>query len=112
MNGRCLLHRTYYDLLKIPKDAGAEEIRHAYHELARVLHPDKNPNKGATDQFLNLQNAYETLSDPERRAAYDKKLKKESDEPILVDVSYSRKHISVIQESQLMYALLEITPSS
>ena len=103
---------TFYDVLKIPKDAGDEEIRHAYHELARVLHPDKNPNKGATDQFLNLQNAYETLADPERRAAYDRKLKKESDEPILVEVSYSRKHISVIQESQLMYALLEITPSS
>jgi Ca-activated chloride channel family protein len=100
---------NYYDLLKIPKDAGAEEIRHAYHELARVLHPDKNPNVGATDQFLNLQTAYDTLTDPARRAAYDKKLKSESDEPIQVDVSFSRKRLSVQQESQLIYALLEIT---
>ena len=85
---------NYYDLLNIPKDAGAEEIRHAYHELARLLHPDKNPNKGATDQFLNLQIAYETLIDPARRAAYDKKLRKESDDPILVEVSYSRQRLT------------------
>jgi Ca-activated chloride channel family protein len=102
---------NYYDLLKIPKDAGTEEIRHAYHELARVLHPDKNPNKGATDQFLSLQTAYETLADPVRRIAYDKKLKKESDDPIQVDISYSRQRLSVQQESQLMYVLLEVTPT-
>ena len=101
----------YYDLLKIPKDTEAEEIRHAYHELARVLHPDKNPNRRATDQFLNLQTAYETLSDPARRTAYDKKLKNESDEPILVDTSFSRKHLSIMQESQLIYTLLEIKAS-
>jgi Ca-activated chloride channel family protein len=102
---------NYYDLLKIPRDAGTEEIRHAYHELARVLHPDKNPNKGATDQFLSLQTAYETLADPVRRAAYDRKLKKESDDPIQVDISYSRQRLSFQSESQLMYALLEITPA-
>lgn len=100
---------NYYDLLNIPKDAGAEEIRRAYHDLARVLHPDKNPNAGATDQFLSLQTAYETLVDPARRAAYDKKLKRESDEPVQVDISFSRKHLSIQQESQLMYALLEVT---
>jgi Ca-activated chloride channel family protein len=99
---------NYYELLNIPKDAGAEEIRHAYHELARVLHPDKNPNKSATDQFLNLQAAYETLVDPARRLAYDKKLKKESDDPILVDLTYSRQRLTLQPESQLIYVLLEI----
>ena len=102
--------QNYYDLLKIPRDAEAEEIRRAYHELARVLHPDKNPSQGATDQFLDLQTAYDTLSDPDRRAAYDKKLKSETDEPILIDVSYSRKHLAILpDEKQLMYVLLEMT---
>ena len=87
------------------------KIRHAYHELTRLLHPDKNPSKDATVQFLNLQTAYETLNDTARRAAYDKKLRKESDEPILVDVVYSRQHLTVQSESQLMYVLLTITPS-
>jgi Ca-activated chloride channel family protein len=103
---------SYYDLLKIPTDAGAEEIRHAYHELARQLHPDKNPNKSTTEKFLNLQTAYDTLSDPARRAAYDKKLKRESDEPIQVDISFSRKRLTIQQESQLIYVLQEITPAT
>ncbi|QDS72001.1 hypothetical protein FKW77_001790 [Venturia effusa] len=66
------LPTNYYTILHLPTTATDEEIRRNYKELARILHPDKNPDDPkATAEFQILQEAYSTLSDPLRRAQYD-----------------------------------------
>lgn len=64
--------KDYYKLLGISKDATEQEIKKAYRKLAIIHHPDKNPdNPEAEHQFKEIQEAYETLSDPQKRARYD-----------------------------------------
>ena len=64
--------RDYYEILGVGRDADAEDIRKAYRKLAVKFHPDKNPgDKHAEEKFKELGEAYEALSDPQKRAAYD-----------------------------------------
>jgi molecular chaperone DnaJ len=68
MNGK----RDYYEVLGVPRQAAAEEIKRAYRKLAIQFHPDKNPgNKKAEERFKELSEAYEALSDPKKRSMYD-----------------------------------------
>ncbi len=64
--------RDYYDVLGVPKDASEGDIKKAYRKKAVQYHPDKNPDdKDAEDKFKEVGEAYEVLSDDQKRAAYD-----------------------------------------
>lgn len=64
--------KDYYKILGVEKDANDNEIKKAYRRLAIVHHPDKNPeDESAAERFKDVGEAYETLSDPEKRARYD-----------------------------------------
>ncbi|MDJ0553619.1 MAG: J domain-containing protein [Microcoleaceae cyanobacterium MO_207.B10] len=65
--------RNYYQILNVTKDASVDEIKKAYRRLARQFHPDVNPgNKEAEEKFKDINEAYDILSDIEKRAQYDK----------------------------------------
>lgn len=64
-------YRDYYATLGVEPSASAEEIRKAYRRLARQYHPDVSKEAGAEDRFKEVSEAYQTLSDPEKREAYD-----------------------------------------
>lgn len=101
---------NYYARLGVSKTASLEEIRLAYHNAARRLHPDVNPDPQATDMFLKVQEAYDVLSVPERRQEYDKTLPEgASGPPVTLDVIYSRSRLARVEEPQLIYALMELT---
>jgi molecular chaperone DnaJ len=64
--------RDYYEILSVERMASTEEIKKSYRKLAVKYHPDKNPgDKTAEEQFKELGEAYEILSDPQKRALYD-----------------------------------------
>jgi molecular chaperone DnaJ len=64
--------RDYYEVLGVNRDASNEEIKKAYRRLAMKYHPDRNPDKPqAEERFKEVKEAFEVLSDPDKRAAYD-----------------------------------------
>lgn len=66
-------YKDYYKTLGVKKNAGADEIKKAYRKLARKHHPDVNPgDKAAEEKFKDINEAYEVLSDEEKRAKYDR----------------------------------------
>lgn len=64
--------RDYYEILSIPRNATSDDIKKAYRKLALKYHPDRNPgNKEAEEKFKEISEAYEVLSDAQKRQAYD-----------------------------------------
>ncbi len=64
-------YKDYYAILEVKRDATADDIKTAYRRLARKYHPDVSKEAGAEEKFKEMAEAYETLKDPEKRAAYD-----------------------------------------
>ena len=64
-------YKDYYAALGVPRDAGADDIKKAYRKLARQYHPDVSKSADAEAKFKEVGEAYATLKDPEKRAAYD-----------------------------------------
>jgi Ca-activated chloride channel family protein len=102
----------YYVAIGVDRSASQEEIKRAYLQAAQRLHPDKNKAQGETEIFLEIQQAYETLSNPKRRKQYDATLPPEEapDLPVKYKVYYSRPNLVRMDESQMLYVLLEIKP--
>ena len=67
-----LAYTDYYEVLGVPRDADQDAIRRAYRKLARQYHPDLNADSDAEDRFKELGEAYEVLSDPDKRERYDR----------------------------------------
>ena len=65
--------KDYYAILGVNKSASADDIKRAFRQLARKYHPDVNPgNQEAESKFKELNEAYEVLSDPDKRQKYDR----------------------------------------
>ena len=64
-------YKDYYAALGVPRDASADAIKSAYRKLARKFHPDVSTEKDAEERFKDIGEAYETLKDADKRAAYD-----------------------------------------
>jgi Ca-activated chloride channel family protein len=128
----------HYAALGVRRGATPREIRRAYLAAARKLHPDKNEAPGETELFLQVQQAYEVLSNAKRRAQYDATLPPEQppdeaapavEEPpvkkgkipqhppaqdtgptVLHEVHFSRPNLVRLGEPQMIYLLLEVSP--
>lgn len=104
--------RDYYNILGVFRDASQEEIKRAYFEAAQKLHPDKNVAVGETELFLEIQQAYEVLSNPKRRNLYDATLPPEIETNTVIknEILFSRPNLVKLDEPQLLYILLEASP--
>lgn len=103
----------YYGLLNIPRSATQEEIRRAYLHAAKRLHPDKNVAPGETELFLGVHQAYQVLSDPIRRSAYDATLPPEKPTTPIFTCQFllSRNNLNHLTEKQRIYLLLKLIPT-
>jgi Ca-activated chloride channel homolog len=101
---------NYYNILSIPFDATDLEIRDAYFREARRYHPDANPDKSVKDTFFQVQDAFSTLSDPEKRKQYNYRFtEQETHIGTSARLTLSQHNIPLLDERQLVYALLQIT---
>src|SRR5690606_24743458 len=71
-NAHIVMKRDYYEVLGVDRNADERELKKAYRKLALEYHPDRNPDPAAEEKFKEASEAYEVLSDPEKRAIYDR----------------------------------------
>jgi len=99
----------YYEFLQISPNAEPDTIHRVYRYLAGRLHPD-NPETGDAEKFFLLKQAYDALSDPERRAAYDATRKKEAPQsaPLSTSIDFMDSLEGELNRRLVMLALLYI----
>ncbi len=104
---------NFYARLGVPQTATQDEIRGAYHAAARKFHPDHNKDSNATEIFLQIQEAFDVLSDPSKRLLYDEQLPPDVTSPkdILINAIYSRESLTAMDRPQLLYVLLNVMPA-
>ena len=109
-----MANQDYYSLLGLRRNASPDEIRQAYFEAARHLHPDKNIAPGETELFLGAQEAYEVLSNLKKRARYDETLPPEKAPKILLEqkIFFSRQGLMRLDEPQIIYVMMEFSVPS
>ena len=106
--------QDYYAILGISPDADERVLKQAYRHLARLFHPDTSQETDAAIRFREVQEAYELLSDPLQREAYDHWRKREGLDraiPLQLRVTPSQSTLACISEKQILYVLIEITAS-
>jgi len=103
-------NQDFYSLLGVTRNASQEEIKRAYFRAAQKLHPDKNKAAGETELFMGVQQAYEALSNPKRRAQYDATLPPEQKQiyPYDQHVIYSRPAVFHLEDRQMLYVIIDI----
>lgn len=107
------VHTDYYAALGLDLFATADEIRRAYRQAVRRVHPDANGAAGSIEAFRQVQEAYEVLSDRDQRSAYDRWREQEglAQPPALrLRQTLSYAALPRLDEAQMLYALVEITP--
>ncbi len=103
-----------YEVLGVSPLATQEEIRRAYRALVRRYHPDSGTDEASTTRFLEIHQAYELLSDPARRRAYDRlhrERRGRKTTPFWWEVILSRQVLPALPEEQTLYVLIEIYPA-
>ncbi|HLF27019.1 MAG TPA: VWA domain-containing protein [Anaerolineae bacterium] len=101
----------YYDILGVPQNASGEEIKRAYRTLVRQHHPDVQNAPGTTLLFRQVQEAYEILSDSQRRAAYDRQIGDAGlgfDALFALNLQASREMAPILPEEQVLYILFDV----
>eukprot|EP01066_Platyproteum_vivax_P012903 Platyproteum_vivax@DN5864_c0_g1_i1.p1 len=94
--------KKLYELLDVKETATQAEIKKAFRQRALHLHPDKNKDENATESFQKLQEAFEVLSNPERRKLYDEKgLSDEDDLSFEKACQYYRMNIPPVTEEDI-----------
>jgi Ca-activated chloride channel family protein len=103
-----------YAVLNVSPDANAEEIKRAYRLLARQYHPDAQSAPGTAALFRQIQEAYDVLSEPNRRAAYDRRLAEAGLSPQSLfqwKIQSSRSILPTVTDEQALYVLFDISSS-
>ena len=110
------VEQDYYATLGVSPAATAAEIKRAYRQLARQYHPDAPEAPPTTSLLFRLvQEAYEVLSDPKKRARYDQERRRRQAgkvSPLSLKVTQSRTHLPLLKDEQKFYLLLELFPSA
>ena len=106
--------RDHYAVLGVSNDSGLAAIKQAYRQMVRLYHPDVNHEEGAAERFREIQQAYEILSDPQQRDAFNHWRKQrglEGPVPLLLRVTPSQEALPSLGESQVLYVMAELAAS-
>lgn len=106
--------RDYYSILGIPSDADKNAIKQAYRQLARRYHPDVSDEENTTERFREIQKAYDILSNPLHKEAYDhwhKQQRFDEARPLVLRITPSQPALPSLGEEQILYLMVEVAAS-